>query len=71
MVREEEQAQPGLIPLVLLVVSNCCRPAVVPAVVSAGVVLESAAVARPRRPGICQPESGVPTPEGSADVPIE
>jgi len=33
----------------------------VPAVVSAGVVLESAAVTRPRRPGICQPESGVPT----------
>jgi len=45
-------------------ISECCRPAVVPAVVSAGVVLESAAVARPRRPDICQPESGVPTPEG-------
>jgi len=50
---------------------TCCRPAVVPAVVSAGVVLESAAVARPRRPGCCQPESGVTTPEGSADGPIE
>jgi len=48
----------------------CCRPAAVPTVVSAGVVLESAAVARPRRPDICQPESGVP-PEGSASGPIE
>jgi len=27
-------------------------------------VLESAAVAHPRWPDICQPESGVPTPEG-------
>jgi len=43
----------------------------VPAGVSAEVVLTRAAAARPRRPDCCQPESGVPTPEGSACGPMK
>jgi len=37
----------------LIALADCCRPAVVPAVVSAEVVLESAAVAHPQWPDIC------------------
>jgi len=50
--------------VIMVIYIYCCWPAGVPAVVSARVVLESAAVAHPWWPDICQPESGVPTPEG-------
>ena len=50
---------------------SCWRLACVPAGVSAEVVLTRAAAARPRRPDCCQPESGVPTPEGSACGPMK